>query len=99
MTSLDANVILRFLLDDVPDQTDEATKLIETSKVYVTDVILVEVVYVLKKVYELSRKAICDLLLEFLSFSNVVHNPRFLLDSIALYKESFVALDRGLLCM
>ena len=87
MISLDTNIVLRFLIGDVPDQTDKATKLIETQKVYVTDVILIEVTYVLEKVYELSRKDICDLVLGFLNFSNVVHNPKFLLDVIALYKD------------
>jgi predicted nucleic acid-binding protein len=87
MTSLDTNIVLRFLLGDIPDQTDRATKLIENRKVYVTDVVLIEVVYVLEKVYELPRKDICDLVLDFLNFSNVAHNPRFLLDIIALYKN------------
>src|SRR5438046_2158128 len=87
MISLDANVILRFLLGDVTDQTDKATKIIEDHKVYVTDVVLVEVIYVLEKVYKLSRKDICELVIDFLGFSNVVHNPRFLLHAIALYKD------------
>lgn len=87
MISLDTNIVLRFLLGDVPDQTDKATKVIETQKVYVTDVVLVEVIYVLEKVYELSRKDICELVLDFLNFSNVVHNPRFLLETVALYKD------------
>ena len=50
---------IRFLLGDVADQTKKATKLIENNTVYVTDVIVVEVIYVLEKVYELSRKDIC----------------------------------------
>jgi uncharacterized protein len=87
MISLDTNIILRFMLDDVPDQTDKASKLIESQKVYVTDVVLVETVYVLEKVYELSRKDISELVIDFLNFSNVVHNPRFLLDSIVLYRN------------
>ena len=86
MTSLDTNVVLRFLLGDVPDQADKATQLIETQKVYVTDVVLIEVIYVLEKVYELSRTDICDLVVDFLNFSNVVHNPRFLLDAVGVYK-------------
>jgi predicted nucleic-acid-binding protein len=87
MISLDTNVVLRFLLGDVADQTQKATELIESNTVYVTDVIVVEIVYVLEKVYELSRKDICDLLTDFLNFNNVVHNPRFLLKTINLYKN------------
>jgi predicted nucleic-acid-binding protein len=86
MISLDTNIVLRFLLGDVPDQSEKATKLIENHKVYVTDVILTEVVYVLEKLYELPRKDIYELVTDFLNFSNVVHNPRFLLDTLALYR-------------
>lgn len=61
--------------------------MIETTTVYVTDVIIVEVVYVLEKVYELPRKDIYTLIVDFLNFSHVVHNPRFLLQAIELYKR------------
>ena len=87
MISLDTNVVLRFLLGDVVDQTKKATELIENNTVYVTDVIVVEIIYVLEKVYELSRKDICELVNDFLNFNNVVHNPRFLLKTIVLYEN------------
>ncbi len=87
MTSLDTNVVLRFLLDDVPEQTQLATKLITKDKVYVTDVVVIEAIYVLEKVIGLSRQDITKLISDFLGFSNVVHNPYFLLDTIKLYKR------------
>lgn len=87
MISLDTNVVLRFLLGDVADQAQKATELIENNTVYVTDVIVVEIIYVLEKVYELSRKDVCELVTDFLNFSNVVHNPRFLLKTIILYEN------------
>jgi predicted nucleic-acid-binding protein len=87
MISLDTNVVLRFLLDDVPEQTERATKAIENSKVYVTDVVVVEVIYVLEKVILLSREDILKLVTDFLGFPNVVHNPYFLLETIQLYKH------------
>ena len=87
MTSLDTNVVLRFLLDDVPEQTQKATNAIEKSNVYVTDVVTVEVIYVLEKVFLLSRHDICKLVTDFLGFANVVYNPYFLLDAIQLYEN------------
>ncbi len=87
MISLDANVVLRFLLDDVPEQTKTATEIITQNKVYVTDVITVEVIYVLEKVIELSRQDIVKLVTDFLGFSNVVHNPYSLLNSINFYQH------------
>lgn len=86
MISLDTNVVLRFLLGDVPEQTDKATILIERQTVYVTDVIIVEAIYVLEKVYQLSRSDIYELIIGFVGFSNVVHNPRFLIETLDLYK-------------
>jgi len=86
MISLDTNIVLRFLLDDVPEQSQKATKLIASNAVvYVTDVVVIEIVYVLEKVFEVSRNDIHDLVLGFLDFSNVVHNPRFLIDAVELY--------------
>lgn len=87
MVSLDTNVVLRFLLDDIPEQTKIATNTIENNKVYVTDVVVVEIMYVLEKVIELSRQDIAKLITNFLGFSNVVHNPYFLEDVIQFYEQ------------
>ena len=87
MISLDTNVVLRFLLDDVPEQTKKATEIIIKNKVYVTDVVVVEVIYVLEKVIELSRQDTTKLVTDFLGFSNVVHNPYFLLNTIKFYER------------
>lgn len=86
MTSLDTNVVLRFLLDDVPEQTKSAKKVIEKNNVYVTDVVVIEIIYVLEKVMLLSRKDISDLLKGFLGFANVVHNSYFLIETIKFYE-------------
>lgn len=87
MISLDANVVLRFLLNDVPEQTQKVTKTIEKHKVYITDVVAVEVIYVLEKVILLSREDICRLVVDFLGFANVIHNPYFLLEAIHTYEH------------
>jgi predicted nucleic acid-binding protein len=87
MISLDANVVLRFLLDDVPEQTKKASGIILGNKVYVTDVVTIEVIYVLEKIIQLPRQDIVELVTSFLGFANVVHNPLFLLDTIIMYGE------------
>lgn len=87
MISLDTNVVLHFLLDDVPEQTQEATRVIKRSKVYITDVVMIEAIYVLEKVMLLSRQDIAKLVTDFLGFSNVVHNPYFLLEAIDMYEQ------------
>ncbi len=87
ITSLDTNVVLRFILDDVPEQTEKATEIITKNKVYVTDVVTVEVIYVLEKVIGLTRQDLTKLVTDFLGFSNVVHNPYFLLNAVSLYEH------------
>jgi predicted nucleic-acid-binding protein len=87
MISLDTNVVLRFLLDDVPEQTKKAAEIIEKEKVYVTDVVVVEAIYVLEKTLQLARKDIAELVTSFLGFANVVYNPYFLVNAINLYEQ------------
>lgn len=88
MISLDTNIVLRFLLDDIPEQTAKATNVISKNKVYVTDVVVIEIIYVLERVIQLPRKDIARLVTDFLGFSSVIHNPYFLVESIGLYKRS-----------
>ena len=87
MISLDTNVVLRFLLDDVPGQTVKVKNLINKEEVYVTDAVVIEVVYVLEKVYQYTRSDIVKLVSSFLYFGSVTHNPYFLLSTLDMYLE------------
>ncbi len=87
MTSLDTNVVLRFLLDDIPEQSAKAAKLISENQVYVTDVVIAETIVVLEKIYKLSHNDIVELLTDFLGLNNLVYNQFFLTNAIDLYKE------------
>ena len=60
--SLDSNVILRLVLNDVPAQSLRAADLVGESACYVTDVVVAECVFVLEKVYKLDRERIKDLM-------------------------------------
>jgi predicted nucleic-acid-binding protein len=83
--SLDANILLRFFLNDVPEQSDKAQAAIAGSAIYVTDVVLTEVVFVLERVIEMDRADIVRLVQSFLSLPNVVYNDYFLDQTIDLY--------------
>ncbi len=68
---VDANVILRFLLDDPPDMAKEATKLFQAVAdgqitLMVDDLIVAEVIWVLKSFYKQSIIDIVAILREFL---------------------------------
>ena len=85
MKSLDTNVVLRFLLNDVPRQTSRARDLISGSAVYVSDVVVTETVYVLEQTLRYDRGFISGLLRMFLSLPNVSHNDHILPDVMELF--------------
>lgn len=60
-TLLDANAVLRHLLDDIPEQAEAATYAIEDGA-EVTPEVVAECVYVLAGPYELKRATISDAL-------------------------------------
>ncbi len=81
--SLDTNAVLRFLLGDVPAQTAAVERLLNDRKksFHVADVVLVEVEYVLRQVYGLSRQAVAENVSAVVSHPNIVAN-RTLADKV-----------------
>lgn len=67
MVMLDANVILRYLLNDNEKMALEAEKAIKTQTALVTIEVIAEVVYVLKRVYSIDKVEIKESVLGFLS--------------------------------
>jgi predicted nucleic-acid-binding protein len=69
MTGLDTNVLVRFLVEDDAEQSARAAALIEASiagdeRLYIADVVLCELVWVLSGAYGLRRPEISALLSE-----------------------------------
>ena len=85
MNSLDANVVLRYLLNDVPEQSLKSKSIITGSASYVTDVVAVEIIFVLERVIGMKRPDIVMLFKTFLSLPNLVYNDYFLDQAIDLY--------------
>lgn len=67
MVMLDANVILRYLLNDNEEMASEAEKVIKGHTALVTIEVVAEVIYVLKRVYAIDREEIKESVLGFLS--------------------------------
>ncbi|MBQ5472521.1 MAG: PIN domain-containing protein [Treponema sp.] len=55
MTLVDTNVILRYLLNDIPEKADKAASMIEEGAFTLPEIVA-EVVYVLVKLYEIPRE-------------------------------------------
>lgn len=87
MNSLDTNVILRFLLNDIQAQTLRARRLISGSQVYVSDVVVTETIYVLEQTLKYDRSFISGLLRMFLDLPRLSHNDHILPDAISLFEK------------
>lgn len=87
MDSLDTNVILRFLLNDIAHETIRARQLIANSPVYVSDVVLTETIFVLEKSLLYDRPFICASLLMFLSLNGVACNNHIVPKAIKLFEK------------
>lgn len=57
---LDANAVLRFLLQDIEEQFQEVKEVVRRDRCYITLEVMAEVSYVLEGVYQASRKDIVD---------------------------------------
>ena len=55
---LDANAVLRFLLQDVEEQFQQVNAVVRAEKCYVTLEVIAEVCYVLEGLYQVSREDI-----------------------------------------
>lgn len=87
VNSLDSNVVLRYLLNDIPSQTFKSKKVITSSTVYVTDVVITEVIFVLERVIGMQRLDIVRLVKAFLSLPNMIYNDYFLDQTLDLYRS------------
>jgi predicted nucleic-acid-binding protein len=87
-TSLDANVVLRFVLNDVPTQSRRARAFVAATACYTTDVALSEVCFVLDKVYGLDREVITGLMSAFLRVETIMYNESIIDEVLHLYVRS-----------
>ena len=94
MIMLDANMVLRYFLDDVPSQSDYATRLIEEGTPFVPTEVLMEVCFASDKVYHLTRNAVSDMVSDFISLPQVYTADKdallFAFDAYKRYKLDIV---------
>ena len=82
---IDANVMLRFLLNDDKEMANKATAVISEGA-FTKEAVIAEVLYVLKNVYKLERKAISDLLSSLLEVVQI-ENRDVVLFALRLYEQ------------
>jgi len=71
MKIVDANVVLRYLLNDTEPLAEIATEILENNEVFVPTEVVAEIVYVLEGVYKVKRETIVSTLIEFFQCENI----------------------------
>lgn len=74
MRILDANMILRYLLNDNPEMADQVEGIIDLHDVLILPEVMAEVVYVAINVYKMERSQIVPGILDFLDMDHVKTN-------------------------
>ena len=73
--SLDANVLLRLIVRDVPNHTAAALKLLNKPQRYhVADVAIIETIFVLERYYEIPRLEIAELIRSLINHPKLIVN-------------------------
>lgn len=84
MKIADANIILRYLLNDHEDLSNKATNIIENNDILLPNEVIAEIVYVLEKVYGAKNDEISDILLELFRYENII------VDDLEVLEEAFM---------
>lgn len=88
MEITDANIILRYLLNDNDALSAKAAQILEESLIHIPFEVCAEVVYVLEKVYSVSRSDIRNALTSLVGYSNISTNDTAVLKEAMLIYES-----------
>lgn len=90
MTSLDTNVVLRFVTRDHPVQSPKARDLIQAGPVWVSKTVILETEWVLRSGYQTPRGEIAGILRAFLGLPQVtVEDPEGTALALELYADGF----------
>jgi predicted nucleic-acid-binding protein len=88
MKIIDANIVLRYLLNDTEELSEKATEIIENNKVFAPNEVIAEIVYVLEKVYKVENREISDTLQELFEYGNLeVNDIEILKEALNLYSK------------
>lgn len=83
---VDANIVLRYLIPDNVVSSNLAVEILEKNKIVLLETVVMEVIFVLQKVYKITRRDIAEELLDFCKSEGVqVENEKIVLYAIKQY--------------
>lgn len=101
---IDANVVLRYLLNDDKDLFERASALLEKVKigeeiVIIPESVLSECVYVLLKIYKINRPTIAEKLKGLFLYKGIANpDKKDLIDSLTLFEKTQISIVDCILC-
>lgn len=99
MRIVDANILLRYLLDDDQSLASQAACVLEKGPVHLPFEVLAEVVYVMQGVYRVPREEISSTLELFITSHTVsTNNSSVLSEALKLYADKGMDFVDSLLC-
>lgn len=99
MTRIDTNYIIRYLINDNIEMADIAEDILTNKKVFISNEILAEVVYVLLGVYKTSKDEIADRLNQLIDFENISTSDDYVVKkALEIFKTKNLDFVDCLLC-
>lgn len=99
MKVFDTNHILRYLVNDEPEQTKQVIEILNSEKVLVFPEVIAEVVYVMKNFYGCDRTLTAQVISDFICLDEVVTEHKFsVLKGLQFYRETSLDFVDCLLC-
>ena len=87
MQYVDANVFLRFILDDDREMADYAEELLAKHQAFALPEVIAEIIYVLMKVYKVSRTEIVNQVNSLLEYADT-YNPDVMRYALSMFAET-----------
>lgn len=99
MIRVDANYILRYLLNDNPEMANIAEQLFLNEQTFIANEILAEVVYVLFGVYDIAKIDIADKLTDLIGAETILtDNKAIIIEALTIFKTQNLDFVDCLLC-
>ncbi|MBI2103719.1 PIN domain-containing protein [Candidatus Woesebacteria bacterium] len=96
MIFLDSNYLLRFITNDIPDQATKARFILKKNSIYISSIVLAEVVYFLIKHYKIDKTKVCRTVMTLLKQHNI-GSPIYSMKSFEIYQEENISYYDSLL--
>lgn len=92
MKAIDTNILLRYFLQDNPAQYDKVRKLfqktkLENSQLFVSVLVVLEIIWVLESVYETPRQVIIDALLKAMALDFLRYEYALVLEQVLIFAK------------